>query len=50
MGIEEEEEPTNGMEGIDMTVSVNALSGNTDFYIFRVQGKAYGDEVQILID
>ncbi|KAL0395989.1 UNVERIFIED_CONTAM: Transposon Ty3-I Gag-Pol polyprotein [Sesamum calycinum] len=35
---------------MDMTVSINALSGNTDFNTFRVKGKAYGQELQLLID
>ncbi|XP_020546936.1 uncharacterized protein LOC110011314 [Sesamum indicum] len=46
---EEEGDPTDPPP-IDMTVSVNALSGNTDFYTFRIKGRAYGHEIQILID
>ncbi|KAK4394460.1 hypothetical protein Sango_1600300 [Sesamum angolense] len=33
-----------------MTVSLNALNGNTDSNTFIVKGKTYGREVQILID
>ncbi|KAL0461879.1 UNVERIFIED_CONTAM: Retrovirus-related Pol polyprotein from transposon.6 [Sesamum latifolium] len=50
MGTEEEEEPMEEQGEEDMTISVNALSVNTDFYTFRVTGETYGHEVQILID
>ncbi|KAL0449688.1 UNVERIFIED_CONTAM: hypothetical protein Slati_1525200 [Sesamum latifolium] len=50
MGIKEEEEPMEEQGEEDMTISVNDLSGNIDFYTFRVKGEAYGNEVQILID
>ncbi|KAL0395246.1 UNVERIFIED_CONTAM: hypothetical protein Slati_4490800 [Sesamum latifolium] len=50
MGIEEEEELMKEQAEEDMMISVNALSGNTDFYTFRLKGEAYGHEVQILID
>ncbi|KAL0402031.1 UNVERIFIED_CONTAM: hypothetical protein Slati_4233000 [Sesamum latifolium] len=48
--MENEEGEEFNAEEEDTTVSINALSGNTDFNTFRVKGKAYGQDVQILID
>ncbi|KAK4421834.1 hypothetical protein Salat_2134000 [Sesamum alatum] len=50
MGMEEGEKPQTDESEVDMTISLNALSGNTDFNTFRVKGKAYGQELQVLID
>ncbi|KAL0371095.1 UNVERIFIED_CONTAM: putative mitochondrial protein [Sesamum angustifolium] len=47
---EARETPMEETEEMDMTVSINALSGNTDFNTFRVKGRAYGQELQLLID
>ncbi|KAK4417087.1 hypothetical protein Salat_2534200 [Sesamum alatum] len=34
----------------DMTVSINAISGNTDFNTFRVKVRAHNHDIQLLID
>ncbi|KAL0375527.1 UNVERIFIED_CONTAM: hypothetical protein Scaly_0670300 [Sesamum calycinum] len=47
---EEEGDSTETTTDEDMSVSVNALTGNIDFYTFKVKGTEYGHEVQILID
>ncbi|KAL0309707.1 UNVERIFIED_CONTAM: Transposon Ty3-G Gag-Pol polyprotein [Sesamum radiatum] len=45
-----EDEQGNVDEDEDMAISLNAISGSTDYNTFRVKGHAYDKEVQILID
>ncbi|KAL0355638.1 UNVERIFIED_CONTAM: Transposon Ty3-G Gag-Pol polyprotein [Sesamum radiatum] len=47
---DEDDEPHIAATDEDMTISVNALNGNTDFTTFRVKGRAYGQDIEILID
>ncbi|KAK4407690.1 Transposon Ty3-G Gag-Pol polyprotein [Sesamum angolense] len=46
----DDEDPPMDLNEENMEISINALNGNTDFNTFRVKGKAYGHELQILID
>ncbi|KAL0331635.1 UNVERIFIED_CONTAM: hypothetical protein Sangu_1709000 [Sesamum angustifolium] len=45
-----EDEQGNVDEDEDMAISLNAISGSTDYNTFSVKGRAYDKEVQILID
>ncbi|KAL0361456.1 UNVERIFIED_CONTAM: Transposon Ty3-I Gag-Pol polyprotein [Sesamum radiatum] len=48
--LEETDQNPGVLEMEDMTVSLNALSGNTDFNTLRVKGTAYRRGIYILID